>query len=379
MEDLNKYNAILYKKGSLGRIKEWSIRVYTDPKGRLFEETLNGYMGGRMKLSSKPTTDKGVQKAQTKVEKKLREGYVKTIDEAKAAGVTLSGMQAKFMTIQEVNRLEMRKLVDEKFNGVRGTYHYSTDTILSKGNKEWNVKHIHDELQELCEQTGLQVVDFEFYAHGYKVNEIQSMVKNPANEDREKLKAFIFDALESPDSLETALHRKVNLHRCLKQFNGKHLVEVSYYFIKDAYQLVSIYEQVIARGGEGVVVRDADAPYDFDNKSRRSTKMIKVKPLYTKEFLAVGCSFEKRKVNGEWRNLIIYTCKTPEGKAFDVTPEGDVDSRCIEVPIFGPDSWYVVEFREYTTNGIPFHGVGKGFRDSWDVDTESSDELEEDY
>lgn len=375
MEALDKYSKTLYKLGSLNRVKEWSIRVFSDPKGRVYEETMSGYLGGRLKVSSKPSPGDASKKAETKAEKKRREGYVDSVDEAKKASVTLSGMQAKFMTLEEVSKLPMRKLVDEKFNGVRGTYYYDTDIILSKGNKEWNVGHIHKQLNAFSEASGLHIVDFEFYAPGYKVNEISSMVKSPSNPNRLKLKAYIFDALEAVDDVTPALKRKIRLDQMLSLYGEafEYLIRVPYYFIKDVYQLPTIYDQIIANGGEGIIVRDADEPYEFDNKSRRSTKMIKVKPLYTKEFLCVGCSFEKRKVRGEWMDLIIYTCETPNGKTFDVTPEGDVESRCVSAPDFNEELWYIVEFREYTTNGIPFHGVGKGFRDAEDIDYTSSD------
>ena len=56
--------------------------------------------------------------------------------------------------------------------------------------------------------------------------------------------------------------------------------------------------------------------------------MIKVKPLYSDEFQVVGHSYEKRKVNGKWYDLILYTCVTEDGTQFTVTPEGDFESRC---------------------------------------------------
>lgn len=373
------FNKTLYKMGSGGKVKVWSIEIERDLKtNKLIERTGSGYVGFKIKYSSKVTTDKGIQKAQTKVDKKVREGYVESIEEAQESEVTLAGMQAKFLSVDEA--VELAKLnnfiADFKYNGLRGTYHRDTDKIISKGQKEYDVDFIKDELRSLCDSSNknLSIIDFEFYAHGYKVNEIASMVKSKDNPDRNKLMAYIFDGLSGPSDDTPAMGRKIllSLHGPLIK-SYKHLHLVPHHVIKNPLQIKTLFDQALSEGLEGLVLRLRNGQYDWDNKGRRSLVMAKVKPLFSREFLAVGCSYEKRKVQGEWKDLIIYTCVTEDGKPFSVTPEGDVDSRCIESPVFDEDSWYTVEFREYTTNGIPFHSVGKGFRIPEDIDTESSD------
>ncbi|MBV5343988.1 ATP-dependent DNA ligase, partial [bacterium] len=110
----------------------------------------------------------------------------------------------------------------------------------------------------------------------------------------------------------------------------------------------SFYQAILNSKGEGLIARAANASYDWDNRSRRSNVMIKVKPTITSEFLAVGHSYERRFVKGVGYDLILYTCVTSDGTTFTVTPEGDVESRCIQPPDFDDDSWYTVEYRELT-------------------------------
>lgn len=371
MEDVKSdYEITLYKMGSLNRVKKWSIQVYKS-KAKVYERTLSGYVSCKMKESSKPTVGDAVKKAQTKAEKKRREGYVDTPEQAKEAGVTLAGMQAKFLSVEEAVVLAKTNnfICDFKYNGLRGTYHFDTDKIVSKGQKTYDVEHIAGQLYNLCVISGLRIIDFEFYAHGYKVNEIASMVKSVGNPDRQKLKAYIFDALAGPKDLRTAAERKHNLSYHLSVIKSlTNLFLVPYFIIKNSLQVRSLFDDALLSNYEGLVLRLAHGVYDWDNRTRRSLVMAKVKPLLSKEFLAVGCSFERRRVKNEWKDLIIYTCTTEDGKQFDVTPEGGVDSRCIQAPDFDSDSWYTVEFREYTVNGIPFHAVGKGFRISEDLD-----------
>jgi len=366
------YYKVLYKKGSLDRIKEWTIQVIQRPDGSFTETTWSGYHGGRLKVSSKPSPGDAIGKAHTKTDKKRREGYVDTIEDARNAEVTLSGMQAMWMELPEILTLGFRKALDEKFNGLRGTYHRDQDVIISKGGKVYDVEHLKEELRDFSNESGLGIIDFELYAPGYKVNEIASMVKNTANPERYKLRAYIFDALADRHDKLVCYKRKHRLEQS-KFLMTRGLVLVRSLIFPSALDIETFYTEVTSRGGEGIIVRDADKSYDWDNRSRRSSVMIKAKPLITREFLAVGCSFETRLHNGEYKKLIIYTCVTEDGKTFSVTPEGEVDDRCIPAPEFNEDSWYTIEFREYTANGIPFHGVGKGFRITEDLDTTSCD------
>lgn len=366
------YHITLYKKGSLDRIKEWSIQVVQGKGGSFTENTWSGYMGGRLKVSSKPSSGDAVKKAMTKAEKKRREGYVDNPEEARTAEVTLSGMQAMWMGLDEIMTLGFRKVLDEKFNGLRGTYHKDQDAIISKGNKVYDVEHLKEELRDFSNESGLGIIDFELYAPGYKVNEIASMVKSPSNPNKYKLRAYIFDALVDRHDNLVCYKRKLRLEQS-KLLMTRGLVLVRSLIFPSSLDIKTFYEEVVSRGGEGIIVRNADLPYDWDNKSRRSSVMIKAKPLITREFLAIGCSFETRLHNGEYKKLIIYTCVTEDGTSFSVTPEGEVDDRCIPAPEFNEDSWYTIEFREYTANGIPFHGVGKGFRITEDLDTTSCD------
>lgn len=365
----------LYKRGSGGKIKVWCIEVANAVDGKVYERTTTGYLNMKMKTTSKITSGDAEKKANTKADKKRREGYKDTIEEATEAGETLSGMQAMFMSLDEAKKFvddrhkqgkRSRLIVDFKYNGLRGTYHYDADEIISKGNKVYNVEHLRKELRVLCEVNHVEILDFEMYAHGLPVNEIASLVKN-TGKDQTKLNAYLFDVLENKDDKSNARDRKKRLDLLSFKFCD-HIYVATSTSITSAMDLQFLYNSAIQSVYEGLVIRDPEEPYDWDNKGRRSTVMIKVKPLYSSEFLCVGCNFEKRKVNDVWYDLIMYICETEGGDTFTVTPEGDFSTRNVPCPELDENSWYTIEYRELTTKGIPFHAVGKGFRISEDLD-----------
>ncbi len=353
----------LYKKGSNDKMKVFFIKQKT-----AYEITYFGYHNGKVKATSKKVTGDAEKKMSTKVLKKKREGYLESLEEAEIAGPALSGMQAMSMTLDEAKRfVDLRRnqklstMVDYKMNGVRGTYFRELDIIRSKGNKTYDVPHIHESLRNFCDDKGFAMLDFEFYCHGMKVNEIASLVKNKAK-DQTPLVAYIFDGLKELGDLTPAVERRGQI----SSSNYPYLSQCISYTVNSSMNLENLFTEALNSGFEGLVLRIPELPYDWDNKGRRSEVMIKVKPLYSAEFQVVGHSYEKRKVNGKWYDLILYTCVTEDGTQFTVTPEGDFESRCVEPPPDG--SWYTVEYRELTVNGIPFHAVGKGFRIEEDLD-----------
>ncbi|MBV5343987.1 hypothetical protein JZU68_10520, partial [bacterium] len=90
-------------------MKVWSIEVALDVKsGKLMEQTKSGYVGFKQKVSTKITTKLGEQKARTKADKKIREGYTTSMELAETATPTLSGMQAMMMTVEELMELSRR-------------------------------------------------------------------------------------------------------------------------------------------------------------------------------------------------------------------------------------------------------------------------------
>jgi len=239
---------ILYKKSSTGKMKVWSIEVQLDIKtGKLMERTSSGYLGFKMKTSTKVTTKLGEQKARTKADKKIREGYTTSVELAEAAEPTLSGMQAMTMTVEELMELSKRipLYIEEKLNGVRGTYHYDLDIILSKGQKVYDVEHIRKQLNDLCRLSNgnLGIIDFEFFKRGLRVNDIASFVKNPTKVGHSKLEAWVFDGLANTKDDTPLMGRKkvLSIHKKLID-SSDHLKLVPYYRVINPDQIAQFHQ-----------------------------------------------------------------------------------------------------------------------------------------
>ena len=168
-----------------------------------------------MKATSKKVTGDAEKKMETKVLKKKREGYLESLEEAEGAGPTLSGMQAMSMTLDEAKRFvdlrrnqKLNTLVDYKMNGVRGTYFRELDIIPSpKVTRPMMCLTSTSRSGTSVMTKGFAMLDFEFYCHGMKVNEIASLVKNKAK-DQTPLVAFIFDGLKELGDLTPAVERR---------------------------------------------------------------------------------------------------------------------------------------------------------------------------
>lgn len=89
-----------------------------------------------------------------------------------------------------------------------------------------------------------------------------------------------WDGYDHTDS-EYNIRRKY-LHEFVKE-HGTDLVTISNQWQDNFAQH---YEEVLARGGEGVVVKDTISSYDLDND--KTCQWIKVKPLRTIDYVVIG-------------------------------------------------------------------------------------------
>lgn len=107
-----------------------------------------------------------------------------------------------------------------------------------------------------------------------------------------------------------------------------------------------------ARGWEGVMLRNPDAPYEH----KRTRNLLKVKPVADEEFLVVGAQAGTGKHEGRMGALL---CER-EGKPFKVGTGFTDDDR-------QRDDWVgrviTVEYFELTPAGVPRHPRYKAVRD----------------
>jgi ATP-dependent DNA ligase len=119
---------------------------------------------------------------------------------------------------------------------------------------------------------------------------------------------------------------------------------------------------------EGLMVRFDDVPYEY---GKRSPNLLKWKYVMDGEFEVVHITYERR-MEGGMKYLVEFHCKFTNGKTFKVVPKWSVerrhqwwlDNKDKKVEDILPNLLpLLVEYRELTVNGMPFHAVGIDFRE----------------
>ena len=118
------------------------------------------------------------------------------------------------------------------------------------------------------------------------------------------------------------------------------------------------HDEYVADGYEGVMIRNMDAPYELN---KRSKHLQKYKEFMDEEFKIVGF----KEGVGDAKGTVVWICELPDGRKFSVRPKGSVARKKF---LFKHGNEYIgklltVIFFEYTTDGFPRFPVGKDIRD----------------
>lgn len=362
----------LYQKTQTGKIAYWKIWTVGN---QIFKES--GEMGGKPKLTV-PVTVQGknigrsnettpVQQAELEAQsqwnKKRDNKYSETI-EAADGGTKILPMLANHLNDRkgkEVYPADMQR----KYDGVRCLAFWEGDRIklLSRGNKEYtNVKHINEAVSKLLPQG--MMFDGEIYLHGLSLQEINRRVKKYRGQETDELQYHIYDYIKFEDLNRRWFERYGLL--CKIFFENKPelpLVMVDTYRVRSREEVDALEKQFVEEGYEGGIFRPLDAPYVYGKKTNN---ILKVKSFQDDEFEIVG--FEEGK--GKNEGCVTWTCKTKEGKTFNVVPKG---TYAMKQEWFEKGESYIgkmltVKFFNYTEDGIPFLPVGKSIRLEEDMD-----------
>lgn len=258
----------------------------------------------------------------------------------------------------------IEKTHDDLFNQYKVTYH-------SREGTEWNLAWmdkiilgaLHDtNLIDLMMEEGV-CLDGELYIPGYRVNDINSFVKNPQMPQHYQLQYWCYDlAIESYSAVHRYTILESNLNKFIPDFHSKdeHLnnkrqfiLLPTRYDIDDINKAICVRDYNIKLGFEGLILRNEDSEYCFGK--RRTGFMYKFKKIEDGKF--------------KIENII------PEGKKRANLPKlvlrNDINSELFECTYNAPQSeqekvlinkneyigkYALVEYRERSgVNNVPFH------------------------
>ena len=362
----------LYKKTSSGKVQQWSIEVV----GATIKVT-HGQQDGKMQTDTDTITEgKNIGKAnettpvqqakaeaQAKYEKYIKKGYVETLAAAHAGEVDTSvitggafPMLAQSYT-KHADKIAWPCYVQKKLDGCRciAVIKKGKATLWTRTRKPINsMPHIVAALEHSFRGHTV-TLDGELYAHSFHNNfeGLMKLVRPDAPvAGHEAVQYHTYDVVQD-EHFSGRLNWLVQNHP-----SSNPLIFVTTYTVTDEDELMERYEQFMAEGYEGLIVRNAAGKYE---QGKRSYNLQKVKEFLDSEFPIVGVEEGRGKMAGK----AIFICTAKNGETFNVKMEGSMDN--LAKYLTNKKLWtgkkLTVKYQNLTKYGIPRFPVGKAVRD----------------
>jgi len=337
----------LYKKDSKGKIRV--LEITTD--GNLVVQK-SGLLDGKLttnirecspknlgKVNETTAKQQAINQAESIIIKKLKEGYFKTIEEAKSS-INLMPMLAKPI---DLSKITYPVYIQPKLDGIRMIA--TNKSKLSRKNREINtVDHI--DLSSLSDDI---ILDGELYIHNRSFQEITSLVKRKQQETAN----IIYHVYDLPSHKGTFKERYNKLLEVAEHLPN--VETVATILINSEEELKEYHNRFINDGYEGTIVRTDDTKYEFN---KRSNSLLKYK-----HFFDEACKIIDVVPNEAIPTQGTIVCEL-NGKTFKCNMKMSHVER--ELILITKDEYVgktaEVRFFEYTDDGIPRFPVFCGVR-----------------
>lgn len=318
---------VLYKKTSTGKIQMWEVKV----EGSTIISS-SGQVGGKIQINkdiidvgknigrSNETTkeQQAHAEAKGKWEKKLKSGYVKSIEDAqddKVSSYVEGGYLPMLAKVYDKDKKHIKFpcAAQPKLDGIRGTYTGGDEIWTRTRKKIIGVPHINSFI------VGIGVdfkLDGELYNHKYKddfekIVKIVKQSKKP-EPDHTIVQYHVYDIPSDKPFRE----RMKDLALLKKMTKGdKTIVVVSTVICKDEAELLAYTDKCLEHGYEGAMARNLDGEYHY----KRSFNLQKLKVFEDAEYKIVGVEEGRGKLTGSAGSFI---CVTEEGNEFKAKLKG---------------------------------------------------------
>ncbi len=378
-------NKTLYKHNN-NAVQVWNIKQqgrnivvkYGRLNGKIQTVTEVIEQGKNIGKKNETTPEQQAQiEAQSKYEKKLKDGYVTTV-EAALKGETDSLIQGGVVPMlahrydKYAHKVKFPCFVQPKFDGIRciAVYDRSTKEVSLWTRTRKRISscpHIVEQLKPLfeqCKEIGSTVVlDGELYNHNLKHNfeKIVSAVRRdkPSMESL-LINYHVYDIVSEGNNAE----RDIELNYMFEEVDRSKMDNISSTHtiqVHEHEEILMFHDKILNLGFEGTMVRNLDGNY----KHGRSYDLLKVKDFTDAEFRVIGVNEGRGKLKG----LVgAFKCVTSEGNEFEVKPMGqqEVTAKYVSNPELAIGRFLNVRYFRITNKGVPYLPVGVRFRDSED-------------
>ena len=226
-------------------------------------------------------------------------------------------------------------LASEKLDGVRA--YWDGENLLSRQGKKLNAP------QSFTKNFPKFALDGELYAKELKFEEIQATVMDKLPDEKAwgRLKFHVFDVPEASGGL---LDRLEVLAKFLKNERNQNLIIIKQIKMRDNAQFLKFTKDIIAKGGEGAVVREPNAAYDRG----RSQNVLKYKKFNDAECVVVAHKVGQGKFSGLLGSVV---CENLSNKKRFKIGSGFSDKERANPPKIGSVITY--KYQNLTAKGLP--------------------------
>ena len=343
----------LYKKDSKGKIRCVQISALGDvitQKSGLIDGALTTHQSTAKpknvgKANETSAQEQAILEATSKIERKLKEGYFKTIDEAKDNTVILPMLAKPYK--EEKHKIDWDNCyVQPKLDGMRCLSFPGNKKISRKNTPIDTMDHIQVEWPAAFSGP----VDGELYVHGENFQQNMRFIKKYRPGKSERIQYWIYDIVsELPFSDRLGLIMAI----CQNSVNCK-LVETFKVWNED--QVQDAHRQFIADGFEGTIVRWGNDSYAIN---KRSSSLLKHKDFLDEAYKIIDVVPNDKKVEQG-----TFVVQDTAGRTFKT---GMKFSHSEREEILSNKENYIgqiaeVRFFEFSEDGIPRFPVCVGLR-----------------
>jgi ATP-dependent DNA ligase len=276
--------------------------------------------------------------------------------------VKVSNLNEKYppMLVKVINNCKTSILTDKdfelgitiqrKFNGVRYVSFIDSNNNIIQYSRSGTVYHpsqyLIDELKLLLSNNLFNIdkygissekeldayknstpyLDGELYLHNSSLNYISGQARR--ENDKETLFYYVFDVF-FPYAIENGYNMKSKYRQeyLTDMFSNKkleYIKRVENYSVKNIDEINILTKQFLKEGYEGSIVRKDDKEYKYSYNNYHSSNILKIKPVFSKEFTVVDF---KEGTKGKDVGNIIWICKVNKDITFSVVPNLSLNDR----------------------------------------------------
>lgn len=377
----------LYKRAG-NKLLLWNIYVTINDDGSAHIVRQHGQRGGKIQTTADHITvgknlgkknettplDQALLEADAEWElKQRRKGYSRDPNTAPAQYLPM--LAQSYRDVCEKIDFWDNAYVQRKYDGFRclATWDAAkkTVTLRSRENAVFTtMAHVEREIAKFARAAKLpsMTLDGELYSHELTFTQITSAIKNTGKagakrkvDNSHMIGYHCYDVQDVSrsfkarylDSLAITLDYDYGQDRSI-------LAGVETHSASDHAELMQLQRSFIAEGYEGAILRNGNAVYEHNKRSRG---LIKVKTFDDDEFRVV----EVKAGRGKYAQAAVFGCRTSRGHYFDVLAPGSVHEK--EQYLAQPEVWIgrqlTVKYEGYTAteSPVPRNPVAVRFRD----------------